>query len=316
MNQTLLDTLKQAQTVALAGHISPDADSIGACFALAHALTNMGKTVHVIMDNYSDRYTILPGWQWVIGSEQAMSHTYDLFVALDCGDESRLDAALPIFKASPNMLIDHHVHDGFANIDYVDKHASSTCEMLFGIIEALAPITCEIAMCLYAGMLTDTGGFRFRATSPKTMTIVSQLLTHDFDFSDLYEKLMFEQSFHQFQGFVSVVNDYAYDHELNFVYTTASLDKLQSLGITKNDLDGIVNFFKRIKDMQVAAFAYEIEPGRTKVSLRSHDFDVNKLAGHFGGGGHKLASGCQFDLPPEQAIEQIKLKLREMTCTN
>ena len=315
----LLKTIKEAQHIVIAGHISPDADAIGACFALAHALANIGKTVRVVMDDYSDKYTVLPGWEFVITSEQAYHELHDLFIALDCGDISRVgDANTPLFRRSTSIVIDHHVHvnEGFGHINIIDTNASATCEILFEVIKTLTPITREIAMCLYAGILTDTGGFRFRATSPKTMNIVSQLLTHDFDFSDLYEKLMFEQTFHQFQGFMSVVNDYTYDHELDFVYTIATRDKLNSLGITKNDLDGIVNFFKRIKEMQVAALAYELAPGKTKISLRSHRFNVNQIAAYFGGGGHKLASACQFDLPPDQAIEQIKDKLRELTCTN
>ena len=308
MDLEIINVIKNAKNIVIAGHISPDADSIGACFAMAHALKNMGKQVWVIMDKYSDKYKILPGWDFVTQSDIDP----DLFISVDCGDEARLGSAIPLFKSTKSLVIDHHINTGFGDYNYIDTNASSTCEMLFQVISDLTDITKDIAVCLYSGILTDTGGFRFKATSPKTMEVVSQLLHFDFDFNMIYEKLMFEQTLHQFHGFLSILNDYVYDKELDFVYVTATKEKMSGLGITRNDLDGIINFFNRIKEMKVAAFAYETDEGNTKVSLRSHSFDVNSIASFFGGGGHKLASGCEFDLTPDKAIEKIRDKLREL----
>ena len=305
--EQIVSKIKNSKKIALAGHISPDADSIGACFAMAYALDKIGKKVWVILDSYSEKYDILPGFDFVVQSDKNIKP--DLFIALDCGDEKRLGPALPLFKSTENIVIDHHVNKGFGDYNYIDKDSSSTCEMLFDIIKSLTKLNTNIAKCLYAGIITDTGGFRYKDTTQKTMKIASKLLKYDFDFNDVYETLMYQQTFNQFSGFISIVNDYVYDNKLKFVYTTATEEKMKSLNIDKNDLDGVASFFTRIKDAKLSAFAYEIEKNKTKVSLRSTWYNVNYLAKHFGGGGHRLASAFQIDLSPNEAIEKIKEKL-------
>ncbi|MCL1996076.1 MAG: bifunctional oligoribonuclease/PAP phosphatase NrnA [Defluviitaleaceae bacterium] len=310
----ITNTILSAHDIVISGHINGDGDSIGSCFAMAHALKSMGKNPMVLLEDYPSKYTILPGFDFVNKSKNLKP---DLFIALDCGEESRLGKAVNLFRNSPNIVIDHHVNEGYGDHNFINTNASSTCEIVYEVLMALGvEIDANIAFCLYAGIVTDTGGFRFKSTSPKTMEITGQLLKQDIPFAFIYERLIYQQTLHQFKGFLSIIGDFTIVPDINLVYTIATLEKMRELGITRGDLDGVVTMFKRIKEMDVAVFAYERENGTTKVSLRSDTINVNEIAQHFGGGGHKYASGIDMDSSPKQSIEQIVEWIRQNIGTN
>ncbi|MCL1934983.1 MAG: bifunctional oligoribonuclease/PAP phosphatase NrnA [Defluviitaleaceae bacterium] len=302
----ILEIIKKSENIAIAGHISPDADSLGSCFAMAYCLQKIGKNVSVLLNDFGNKYNVLPGFEFANKSINP-----DLFILMDCGDVNRVGNFLDLFKNTKSILIDHHINTGFADFNFIDEKSSSTCEVLYNIITNLCELDSNIATCLYAGIVTDTSGFR-NSTTSKTMQIASELLKYDFDSENIYEVLMYKQSLHQFQGFMSVVADFKIDIEASIVYTIATKEKLENLNITKNDLDGIVNIFKRIHDIEVYCFAYELDNGATKISLRSHNFDVNNIAKFFGGGGHKLASACILNMSPNEAMEKIIEKLKQI----
>lgn len=307
--QEITNAILSAHNIAISGHTNGDGDSIGSCFAMAHALKNMGKNPMVLLEDYASKYTILPGFNFVHSGKNIKP---DLFIALDCGEESRLGRSAELFKNSPNIVIDHHINSGYGDHNYIDSTASSTCEIVYEVLNAIgAKIDSNIAFCLYAGIVTDTGGFRFKSTSPKTMEITGQLLKQDIPFAFIYERLMYQQSLRQFKGFLSVIQDFTVVSDIKLVYTIATLKRMRQLGITRSDLDGVVTMFKRIKDIDVIVFAYERENGTTKISLRSDTTDVNELARYFGGGGHKYASGVEMAAPPKQCIEQIMQRVRQ-----
>lgn len=312
----VIDAIKDATNIAISGHVSPDGDSIGSSLALAHALKAIGKNPTVIIDNPNDKYRIIPGWQFVYdGTPQEASAALspDLFIAVDCGDATRLGDVQPLFEATPTTaLIDHHINQGFATYNYIEPTASSTCEMLYDIISDLCTIDVDIASCLYAGIVTDTGGFRQQNTTSKTFQVASKLVTLDIPFVDLFEQLLFSLTLKQFNGFITIVNDYVYVPELNVAYTTVTSEQMSRLQVTKSDLDGVSNMLRRIKEVEIAIFAYENEKGKTKISLRSNVTNINEVAKAFGGGGHKLASGAELDLPPDQAVQKVIEKIREL----
>ena len=301
-----------ANDIVISGHINGDADSIGSSFAMAFAISKLGKTPKVIIEGYGEKYRVLPGFEFLYEGA-LVDLNPELFIALDCGEAFRLGDALPVFERSQkNILIDHHINEGFAQLNYVDETASSTCEMVYGVLANWVAIDTQIAMCLYSGILTDTGGFRFPSTTPVTLEVVSQLLKHDFDFTGIYEKLMYEQSLEQFTGWRSIINDFKVVPEVKLIYTTANLEKMNELNLSKYDLEGLIVMLNRVKEMDLAIFAYETEKGKSKVSFRSKYQDVNALARVFGGGGHMRASGAIMDQDPQTAvgliIEELKKK--------
>ena len=300
----IFDAIRKANSIVISGHVNGDADSIGACFAMAYCLKSLGKKPIVLLEDYSEKYKILPGFEFVYkGSIDNLSP--DLFIALDCGEDFRLGKNLKLFNSTKNIVIDHHINPHYGNYNYIDTSASSTCELVYGIITQLGEIDINIAQCLYAGIVTDTGGFRFKSVSSKTMEITSKLLKYDFPFSIIYEKLMYQQTLNQFNGFINIVSNFVVVPEIKLVYSIATNEKMKQLGVSRGDLDGVPIFLKRIKTIDIAIFAYEINDGKTKISMRSTESDINVIARYFGGGGHKHASGIVMDFPPKVCIEKI-----------
>lgn len=308
----ILKVIKEAENIVIAGHINPDADSIGSSMALAHALNRIGKSPKVLIEEYNKKFEVLPGFNYVyIGSKEELNP--EVFICLDCGDINRLGKNIEIFnKSSKTIVIDHHISNKYyGEYNLIDTQVSSTSELIYTIIEKLTEIDYNIASCIYAGILGDTGGFRFKSTSSYTLQIISKLLNHNIPFTKIYDEIMFAQNLNEFKAYINVVSRFNIVSDLNLAYVSITLNELIDLGVKPNDLDGIGDFIMRIKGIEITIFAYETLNNETKVSLRSKLKDVNKIASYFGGGGHINASGCLIKQKPEKAVAMVINKIRE-----
>lgn len=300
----IIEALKSAREVVLAGHTNPDADSMGSCFAMAFALEKLGIKPYVLLEEYGEKYNVLPGFQFVYKHSLDKIEP-DIFMILDCGDRYRLGKYKNAFPYVKTIVVDHHLSNkNFGDYNYIDKNASSTCELLYPLIKSLTEMDTNIAACLYAGIVTDTGGFRFRATTPETLRIAGELMEFDFPFWEYSDKLMYRQNLVQFKAFSSIINNFVMLEDLGLVYVTVTEEQLKELNISYNDIDGVSQFLNRIEEADIAVFVYE-KGGKTKMSLRSKETDVNELASRFGGGGHKYAGGLEMVASPEEAIGKV-----------
>ena len=307
------DVIKVAQNIVVAGHVNGDGDSIGACLAMAFCLEKIGKSPTVYLGNIAEKYSILPGFNFVHKGNISDIPTPDLFISLDCGEDSRLgEDILPLFKKTKSIVIDHHVNLGFGDYNYIVPTASSTCEILYDIIVSLCEMDRNIAQCLYAGLVTDTGGFRLSNTNTKTFEVASHLVKEDIPFSQICEKLMYELTLKQFNGFISIVSKFVYVSDINLVYVIATKEEMDKLQITRTDLDGVSNMLRRISELEISIFAYETDNNKVKISLRSRSININKVAKALGGGGHINASGVVLDMPVNEAVEKVINKIREL----
>ncbi len=312
--------IDKSETICIAGHTNPDGDAIGACLALARSLKKIGKQVWVMLEPYAPKYDIIAGKELISAPEQTQQ--IDLFISLDCSDTLRLaDAYAVLQRASHSCQLDHHrSNEMFAEVNHVEAEASSTCEVLYQMMEGYLPIDREIATALYAGLVYDTGGFRHSSTAPSTMEAAARLMAFDIPFTAVYERFFSEKTYSETKILGKAIENAALYFDGKCICSTITAEEIAACGGNNKELDTVINVLNGVIGTEIACFLYEKTPRETKASLRGKDGrDVCALAQLFGGGGHVKAAGCTIHAPVEQAKEKIlseieKLFLHEGGC--
>lgn len=311
-----------AKKIAIAGHIRPDGDCIGSCTALyLYLKQNMQRLeleqVDVYLENFGVEFNILTGSQEIKHSYET-DESYDLFISLDCGSIDRLGKAIKYFDiAKKTMNIDHHIsNNNFADVNHVVADASSTCEVLFNLMEEEL-ITKEIAEALYVGIVHDTGVFKHSNTTEKTMIIAGRLISKGIDFSSLIDESFYAKTYLQNQVLGRCLMESILVLGGKVVFAAISKKMLDFYGASFSDLDGIIDQLRVTKGAEVAIFLYETDFHEYKVSMRANgDVNVSKIACYFGGGGHIRAAGCTMRGSVHDVINNltfhIEAQLREL----
>lgn len=305
----------QARRIAIGGHIRPDGDCVGSCLGLWNYLK----------ENYPDRQTDLyleeipECFRFLRGSDQICHETtdlvYDLFVAVDCADASRLGFAEAIFnRAEQTVCIDHHISNvGYADHNYVVPTASSASELVCNLLDGERISRCA-AECLYLGIVHDTGVFQYSSTSPDTMITAAKLMKKGIHGSKLIEETYYEKTYAQNRILGKALADSRLLREGSCILSVLTREDMQAFDAGVRDLDGIVSQLRNTKGVRVAIFIYELNEQEYKVSMRSDEsVDVSVIAQYFGGGGHKKAAGLTMTGSVEeiftQLMERIDLQL-------
>lgn len=313
--------LAEAKKVAIAGHVSPDGDCVGSCMAFYHYLKdNAGELgieqIDVYLEPFGSSFNVLEGIDEIKHSCDADT-VYDVFVSLDCSSLDRLGKTVKYFNtARYTVNIDHHISNiGFAGYNHVISNASSTCEVLFDLLDE-SRINKEIARALYVGIINDTGVFKHASTSGKTMLAAAKLMDKGIDFTGLIDETILGRTHLQNQLLGRCLMESRLILNGKVIISCLSLSVLQFYGADHSDLDGIIDQLRSTKGTQVAIFIYEKEPEVYKVSLRANgNADVRRVAEAFGGGGHIRAAGCTIrgtlDEITDRLIMQIKDELMD-----
>ena len=304
-------TIELNNSIAISGHINPDGDAVGACAALAISLKLLGKDVCVIMEDYPDNFRTIPT-QGLFVTQVASDYIPDLYIVLDCGDKERLGKNANLFdKALHTLNIDHHISNTyFTKENYVDTEASSASEIVFQLLYGYAPIDADIAAAIYAGIVFDTGGFRHSSTTPITMAIVSALMEYDFSFTEIYNSIFHSRSISEAKLLGIALSNLKEYFGGRCVATCVTKKDLEKIGAQGDGFSEISSYMKGIWGVVVVIVVHEKSDGLYKVSMRSDNpINVSEVAMTFGGGGHKLASGCVIEGNADEVIEKI---LREI----
>lgn len=318
MNNNSLEEIRSLidshENIILSGHLNPDGDAIGSTLGLATSLKLKGKNVKVLLEDYYGKYDAIPNKDLIVDPESI--DKVELFISLDCGDIYRLSYIEEIYKkAEVTLNIDHHKsNDLFGDYNYVFPNSSSTCEIVYGVIDNYYPMDKDIATALYAGLIFDTGGFRHSSTSPETMRIASELLKMEIPFNEIYIKFFDTKNFSEVKIMSKALDNTKLMHNDEFIYTTLTKAEIQEIGGAYNELDGIINYIKGVENVKVSCFFYEKEKEDTvKVGFRSDDgYDVSEFAKRFGGGGHIKASGCTLDMTIDEAVKLIAEEIKSI----
>lgn len=302
------ELIKQANKITLLTHRKPDADGISACAALFSILEKMGKQVEAIYPDKPEFPLKRVPSKILIGTHQQLP---DLLIACDTANYDRLYYP-SVFEAIPLINIDHHVSNrlqGICNI--VDFSVSSTCELLFSLlcIWDASMIDAYVAECLLMGLLYDSQVFHTQATTSKTLHVAAQLIEHGANLFQLKTELLANKNPAIITLWGEVLLRVQISPSGNAAWVGITQEDLATQDLTLASLVGFSNFLWEMSDVDITMVFYEMASGETKVSLRSKVSDVNQLASHFGGGGHKNAAGILSDRPMYELMRDITKKL-------
>jgi phosphoesterase RecJ-like protein len=291
----LIELIGSGKRIAIGGHIRPDGDCVGSCLAAYNYIIKTFKetAVDLYLEQPSSVFSYIKNVD-KIDSEMEEEKEYDVFLALDCSDAARLGKALKYFDtAKKTVCVDHHISNcGFADINVIAAKASSTCEVLFGLLDE-EKMDSDIAAALYTGIVHDTGVFRHSSTSSYTMQIAGKLMEKGIAFSKIIEESFYEKTYVQNQILGRTLLESITFLEGKCIFSAVKKSDMEFYGVTPKDLDGIIDQLKSTKGVEVAIFLYETGVQEYKVSMRSKEkVDVSKIASFFGGGGHIRAAGC------------------------
>jgi phosphoesterase RecJ-like protein len=307
--------------IIIVPHKNPDGDAIGSSLGLYHYLKKLHHHVMVIAPNdYPNFLKWMPAEGDVLkydsNTEKAneLIENADLIFTLDFNALNRIgDMEMPVNNSKAiKIMIDHHQQpDDYAKYIYSDVSMSSTCEMVYNVIEMLEDvdkIDGNIATCLYTGIMTDTGSFRFSSTTTQTHNIIGTLIEKGADNAQIYSNIYETFSYNQLQLLGCALNNLRVFPEYNTAYITLSHEELNSFNFKKGDTEGFVNYGLALEGIVFSVIFIESQQDNiVKISLRSKgDFSVNEFArAHFEGGGHINAAGGKSELSLEETIEKF-----------
>lgn len=292
----------------LACHQNPDGDALGTALALAHVLRQHGKDVTVVCEGgLSESYRFIPEQDTIV--EKTERRDFDVGILVDCEAVKRAGSAEDVISsARVGACLDHHIPDEeFGEIRIVDRHASSSAELAVQLLEANDVSIDDVAAAqLMAGLVNDTGGFRFANTTPETFRVAARLTELGASASAVAREVYETRPVRALKLLGRALDSLETGHEGQVAWTSIRKHDLDELGAEDTDTDGIVNYVGYAKGAKVAMLFRELGPEEVRVSLRSRfGFDVNRVARAFDGGGHAAAAGCTLKASLDQAREAV-----------
>jgi phosphoesterase RecJ-like protein len=326
--QAIIQLLATPKKIAIIPHRSPDGDAMGSTLALYHFLLKSNHQPVVIAPNdFPEFLAWMPGSEQVLVYENDRVHTTqilqesELIFTLDFNALHRtgeMEKVLESLKA-PFIMIDHHQSpDQYASYTYSDTQFGSTCEMIYNFISFLdqkAMIDKTIATCIYTGILTDSGSFRFPKTTGATHRIVADLIDLGVENSNIPALLFDNNSYNSLQLLGRALQNMVVYPEYKTAFISLSQKELDEFHYQKGDTEGIVNYGLSIKGIHFAAiFIEHKDENIIKISLRSQgEFDVNQFARiHFNGGGHINAAGGKSNLSLQETVAKFKTLITQI----
>ncbi|MCZ8512323.1 bifunctional oligoribonuclease/PAP phosphatase NrnA [Paenibacillus filicis] len=303
--------LRSNDDFLVVSHIQPDGDAAGSTFAVAWMLHSMGKRFTLINEGrMPDKFMYMAGPFSITNYEtNPLERAFERIVSVDCADFERIGKVHGVFAEGYQLLnIDHHAtNDGFGHVNLVREDAAATVEVLYDLTRTLGlPFSSELSSCIYSGLLTDTGGFRYSNTSPKVLTIAAELLGYGVPGYELAERLLETMTYAQVSLLKESLKTLSFAHDKKLAWLSVTLDDLRTTEASSEDMAGLVNYARNVEGVEVGVLFKEKQPGVIKVSMRSAGaVDVARLAQSFGGGGHIRAAGCTLTGSMEEAVERI-----------
>jgi phosphoesterase RecJ-like protein len=313
--------LQTSKNVVITCHKGPDGDAIGSSLALYLYLRKKNINVNIVVpDDFPYFLKWLPENHYIVcydtmkeKAEQLITEA-DLIFSLDYNSLNRTGnmAATLQNSTAKFIMIDHHQQpDDYAEVTYSDTSICSTCQMVYHFIEALGDINQideSIANCIYTGIMTDTGSFRFRSTTSTTHRVIANLIDIGIDNAKIHQNVYDSNSYNRLQLLGQSLTNLKVIPELNTTYIALSAAELEQYNAQKGDTEGVVNYALSLQGIKLAAiFKEDLNTGLIKISFRSKgNFSVNEFARtHFNGGGHTNAAGAASNLSLKETLEKF-----------
>ncbi len=324
----LKEYLQGNRNVVITNHVNPDGDAMGSALALKLFLEGRGHDVHLVAPNEPpDFLRWLPSYDEVILADQQPDLTKEIFenaeiiFSLDYNASHRAGDMIQGLLASVNarkVMIDHHREpEDWPNDMYSDTGKGSTAEMVYDLIQwwdGDGELNADISTCLYVGIVTDTGSFRFSSTTPDTHRAAARLLETGAVPAEIYDKVYDVNTRERLKLLGAMLDEMEILEDKGVAILYLDAPTMQKYQYSRGDSEGFVNYGLSIKGVRMSAFFRE-DGNVTKCSFRSKgELDVNTFARtYFNGGGHLNAAGGLFHGKPSEAIELLKSALEKET---
>ncbi len=296
--------LRAADRIAVTSHTNPDGDAVGSMLAVYHLLRAMGKsTITLVNEHPVPRiYQWLPGAELVRTSASMQGDLdADLVVIVDAATTVRIGTVADrIPQGAKLMVFDHHIEErSSGHWTFLDSGRSSVGEILFDLFAAASvPISADAAVCLYVSIATDTGGFRYSNTSPRSHRMAAALIECGIDIGDVSARVFETMSPAKSELLKRVLERMRREADGRLAYTMLTLKDMREASARGEDVDGLINFARNIEGVEVGILFRESDPQTTKVSFRSRPpFNCAEFLEPLGGGGHAAAAGVTLPMP-------------------
>lgn len=313
--------LGSPRSIVIIGHRNPDGDAVGSTLGLKYYFEKKGHKAQVLMPNeYPDFLHWLPSSETVLKFDRQNNQSLkaltnsDIVFLLDFNTLHRvgedMQSTLKDYK-NDFALIDHHQQPDEFTYMYSDVSISSTCQMVYNFIEMMGDVELvdkNIATCLYTGIMTDTGSFRFRSTTSTTHRVVANLIDKGAENDKIHSNTFDSHSFSRLQLLGRALSNLKVLPVYKTAFITLTQEEKDTFGFQKGDTDGVVNYGLSLKGVVFAViFIEDSEQNIIKISFRSKgSFSVNKFArNYFEGGGHDNAAGGKSDLSMEETVKRF-----------
>ena len=302
----IVKVLRNSHSVLITTHVGPDGDGIGSMLALYYLVLAMGieAVVCVNEDPVPEKYEWLPAAATVKKPETLNDH-YDTVVILDVSSLDRIGTAAKLISDdSKVIIIDHHLSSSpCGDINFIDPSYAASGEIVVELFEeAGIPLTYEAAVCAYVAQTTDTGGFRFSNTVPRSHRIAAVLVEAGIDVADISARMFDLMPLRKFNLMKRFLEKVSFSLDGKVAYAELTADDISEFGCSYEDIDGLINYARNVEGVDVAVLLKEIDSSVTKVSFRScKTFNSAEVLEEFGGGGHAAAAGVSLDLPLAEA---------------
>lgn len=312
--------IKNNNDFVITSHTNLEGDALGSELAFYKLLKIIGKRAIVINeDSYPFQYAFLPGINKIkkFNKKNIRGLKLGCLVVLDCSGLNRCGEVSKLnIDKKPILNIDHHIsNQNFGNINWIDCNASSCCEMIYRLYKELGlAIDKNTATLLYAGIVTDTGSFRYSNTTALTHKIASEFLSSKIDAAQIYRYVYENVPLVEMKLLVKILTMVKCEFEGKVAWIKLKRNLFQNKKITIDLTENILNFLRAIKGVQVAVLFKENlgKKHEVRINLRSQGRpDVNRIAQRFGGGGHKTASGATVQGNIDDVQKRVLAKIKE-----
>lgn len=287
------------QRFLISTHINPDGDGLGAAMGMKWALLKMGKEAEIVIHSEApDTFEFFANYNWVKSFSDGYSteEKFDAVAAIDAPNLDRLGSVTSIFAENAQVLnIDHHIsNENFGDLNYVDLRSASSAEMIYAITKSFGlKADKDLAEYIYTGIIIDTGRFRFSNTTPDTLITASELVAAGAEPAKISDEVFYSRTKETTEALGRFISSIELHMDGKVATAEFDYDYVHGPHWEKVNTDGFVNYALAIRGVEMAFSLRAIDREVTRASLRAkHDFDVNALAGVFGGGGHAKAAGC------------------------
>ncbi len=302
--------LREKDNILILTHRNPDGDTLGSGFALLRTLKNMGKRVRL-----QNNDPIPKKYDYLYEGIESDEFDPDFVVSVDVAERRLLgDDLNEKYGDKVDLSVDHHESSRlFAKETYCEQDSASCCELIYLLVEAMGtPVTKEIADCIYTGMSTDTGCFKYSNVTPRTHEIAARLIEAGADHSRINVRMFETKTMGDFMLQKMCLDTLEVFGDGKVAVISVTKDMLSECGVDKSALDAIKPLTRQIEGVEIGITVKEESDGKAGVSVRTgENFDAAAICAHFGGGGHVRAAGCEFKGTIEYAKETVKKYLIE-----